>query len=76
MHMHSLNWLAILVAAISTMMVGFLWYSPVLFREAVDARDGLRPERQSQGTGNAEECRTRLRWLLCCQPSFRLHVWH
>ena len=31
MHMHSVNWLAILVAAISTMAVGFLWYSPLLF---------------------------------------------
>jgi len=31
MHMHNLNWLAILVAAISTMVVGFLWYSPILF---------------------------------------------
>jgi len=31
MHMHNLNWLAILVAAICTMMVGFLWYSPLLF---------------------------------------------
>lgn len=31
MHMHSLNWLAILVAAVSTMVVGFLWYSPLLF---------------------------------------------
>ena len=31
MHMHSLNWLAILVAAISAMIVGFIWYSPFLF---------------------------------------------
>jgi hypothetical protein len=31
MHMHSLNWLAILAAAISTMILGFLWYSPLLF---------------------------------------------
>src|SRR5712692_6075199 len=31
MHFHQLNWLAILVAAISAMVVGFLWYSPVLF---------------------------------------------
>ena len=31
MHMHELNWLAILVAAVSTMVVGFLWYSPLLF---------------------------------------------
>lgn len=31
MHMHHLNLLAILVAAISTMVVGFVWYSPLLF---------------------------------------------
>ena len=31
MHMHNLNLLAILVAAISTMLVGFIWYSPILF---------------------------------------------
>ena len=31
MHFHHLNWLAIFVAAISTMVVGFLWYSPLLF---------------------------------------------
>jgi hypothetical protein len=30
-HMHNLNLLAVLVAAISTMVVGFLWYSPILF---------------------------------------------
>jgi hypothetical protein len=30
MHMHNLNWLAILAAAISTMILGFLWYSPLL----------------------------------------------
>ena len=34
MHMHSLNWLAILAAAISTMILGFLWYSPLLFAKA------------------------------------------
>lgn len=31
MHMHNLNLLAVLAAAISTMLVGFVWYSPVLF---------------------------------------------
>jgi hypothetical protein len=31
MHVHDLNWVAILVAALSTMVVGFLWYSPLLF---------------------------------------------
>src|ERR1700686_2288973 len=34
MHFHHLNWLAVLVAAISTMVVGFLWYSPLLFAKA------------------------------------------
>ncbi|HEY6945211.1 MAG TPA: DUF1761 domain-containing protein [Candidatus Acidoferrum sp.] len=34
MHMHSLNWLAILVAAIASMVLGFLWYSPLLFAKA------------------------------------------
>ena len=34
MNMHSLNWLAILVGAISTMILGFLWYSPLLFAKA------------------------------------------
>jgi len=32
--MHSLNWLAILVAAVVTMILGFLWYSPLLFAKA------------------------------------------
>lgn len=31
MHMHNFNLLAILVAAISTIVVGFIWYSPILF---------------------------------------------
>jgi len=31
MSFHHLNFLAVLVAAISTMLVGFLWYSPALF---------------------------------------------
>ena len=34
MHLHHLNLLAILVAAISTMFVGFIWYSPILFAKA------------------------------------------
>ena len=31
MHLHNLNLLAVFVAAISTMIVGFVWYSPILF---------------------------------------------
>src|SRR5438045_9337770 len=34
MHMHSLNWLAILVAALASMILGLLWYSPLLFAKA------------------------------------------
>jgi hypothetical protein len=34
MYMHSLNWFAILVAAVSSMILGFLWYSPLLFAKA------------------------------------------
>jgi hypothetical protein len=32
--MHQLNWLAIFVAAIASVVVGFLWYSPLLFAKA------------------------------------------
>jgi Protein of unknown function (DUF1761) len=31
MHFHNLNLLAVLVAALSTLVAGFLWYSPILF---------------------------------------------
>ncbi|HKW31520.1 MAG TPA: DUF1761 domain-containing protein [Candidatus Acidoferrum sp.] len=44
MHMHSLNWLAILVAAISTMILGFLWYSPLLFAKAWTREMGYTPD--------------------------------
>jgi hypothetical protein len=41
--MHSLNWLAILVAAASTMILGFLWYSPLLFAKAWTREMGYDP---------------------------------
>jgi hypothetical protein len=34
MHLHSLNWLVVFVAAVATMIIGFLWYSPLLFAKA------------------------------------------
>ncbi|HEX4542791.1 MAG TPA: DUF1761 domain-containing protein [Candidatus Acidoferrum sp.] len=34
MHLHSLNWLAVFAAAVATMIIGFLWYSPLLFAKA------------------------------------------
>jgi hypothetical protein len=59
MHMHSLNWLPILVAAISTMLVGFLWYSPLLFAKTwmremgYDPNDNARMEEMKKSAGLA-----------------------
>lgn len=59
MHMHSLNWLAILVAAISTMILGFLWYSPLLFAKAwtremgYDANDKAKMDEMRKSGGPA-----------------------
>jgi hypothetical protein len=59
MHMHSLNWLAILVAAISTMVFGFLWYSPLLFAKAwtremgYDPNDKAKMDEMRKGAGPA-----------------------
>jgi hypothetical protein len=59
MHMHSLNWVAILVAAISTMVVGFSWYSPLLFAKAwvremgYDPNDKARMEEMKKSAGLA-----------------------
>jgi hypothetical protein len=43
MHMHSLNWLAILVAAVASSVLGFLWYSPLLFAKAWTREMGYDP---------------------------------
>lgn len=59
MHMHSLNWVAILVAAISTMVVGFLWYSPLLFAKpwmremGYDPSDKAKTEEMKKSAGKA-----------------------
>ncbi len=59
MHMHDLNWLAILVAAISTMIAGFLWYSPLLFAKAwtkemgYDINDKAKMEEMRKSAGPA-----------------------
>jgi len=69
-----LNWLAILVAAISTMVVGFLWYSPLLFAKAWMREMGYESERQSSDGGNEKKRRPGLWRLLCCQLGFHFHV--
>ena len=59
MHMHHLNLAAIFVAAISTMVVGFLWYSPILFanpwmREmGYDPDDKARTQEMQKSVGPA-----------------------
>jgi uncharacterized protein DUF1761 len=59
MNLHHLNWLAILVAAISTMIVGFLWYSPLLFAKpwmremGYDPNDKAKIEEMRKNAGSA-----------------------
>ena len=59
LQMHNLNLWAILVAAISTMVVGFLWYSPLLFAKpwmremGYDPNDKARMEEMRKGAGRA-----------------------
>jgi len=57
--MHDLNWLAIFVAAVSTMIIGFLWYSPLLFAKAwtkemgYDINDKAKMEEMRKSAGPA-----------------------
>ncbi len=59
MHFHHINLLAVLVAAIATMMVGFLWSSPLLFAKAwmremgYDPNDKAKTEEMKKSAGPA-----------------------
>jgi hypothetical protein len=59
LQMHNLNYWAILVAAISTMAVGFLWYSPLLFAKpwmkemGYDPNDKAKTEEMKKTAGPA-----------------------
>lgn len=59
MQIHHLNWLAILVAAIAAMIVGFLWYSPVLFAKpwmremGYDPNDKIKTKEMQRSAGPA-----------------------
>jgi hypothetical protein len=48
-----INWLAVLVAAIIRMAVGFAWYSPPLFLKPWQAVTGVTPESMRAGLGKA-----------------------
>ena len=73
MQFYHLNWLAIVVAAISTVIVGFLWYSPLLFAKpwmremGYDPNDKAKTQEMQKSAGRA------LRRFLCRQPDFRVH---
>jgi hypothetical protein len=59
MEFHHINLLAVLVAAISTMVVGFLWYSPFLFAKpwvremGYDLNDKAKMEEMKKSAGPA-----------------------
>jgi uncharacterized protein DUF1761 len=59
MEIHHLNWLAILVAAVSTMILGFLWYSPLLFAKpwmremGYDPSDNAKTQEMQKSAGPA-----------------------
>ena len=59
MNLHHLNWLAILVAAISTMIVGFVWYSALLFAKpwmremGYDPNDKAKKQEMQKSAGRA-----------------------
>jgi hypothetical protein len=59
MHMHHLHWLAVLIAAIATMIVGFLWYSPILFAKpwmremGYDPNDKVKVQEMQKSAGPA-----------------------
>ncbi len=57
MHFMNVNLLAVLVAAVSTVVVGFLWYSPVLFAKpwmiemGYDPNDKAKTEEMKKSAG-------------------------
>jgi hypothetical protein len=47
--MPEINWIAVVVAAVSSFVLGGLWYSPVLFGKAWQRETGLTDERLKNG---------------------------
>ena len=47
--MPEVNWLAVIIAALASFLLGGLWYSPVLFGKAWQRETGLTDERLKQG---------------------------
>ena len=59
LNMHSLNYWAVLVSAVATMVVGFLWYSPLLFAKpwmremGYDPNDKAKTQEMQKSAGPA-----------------------
>ena len=57
--MHHINWLPVLVSAVAMMLIGFLWYSPVLFAKpwmremGIDPNDKTKIEAMRKSAGTA-----------------------
>ncbi len=69
------NLWSVLVAAVSTMVVGFLWYSPLLFARPWMVAMGYDPDDKARMEADAEERRQELRHLFHRQPWYRPSFW-
>ncbi|MEO8763624.1 MAG: DUF1761 domain-containing protein [Ginsengibacter sp.] len=51
MNISTINWMAVVAAAVSTFLLGGLWYSPVLFGKIWAKETGLQEEELKAGMG-------------------------
>src|SRR5262249_5648017 len=49
--MANINYLAVVVAAVSSLLIGGVWFSPILFAQAWQREAGLTDEQVSTGAG-------------------------
>ena len=75
MHLHHVNLLAVLVAAISTMIVGFLSYSPILFAKPWMREIGYNAfEDKARIKEMQKSARPAYARFLRCQPDLRIRA--
>ncbi|HEY0897101.1 MAG TPA: DUF1761 domain-containing protein [Sphingobacteriaceae bacterium] len=49
MDISTINWLAVVAAALSTFLLGGIWYSPALFGNSWMRENGISPDEQKKG---------------------------
>ena len=69
MHFLGVNVWTVLVAAVATMVVGFLWYSPALFAKPWMKLMGYDPHDKEEDCGDAQERRAFLFHVADCEHS-------